>query len=339
MAVRYKDTDYMYSSTRVRALEVKLATRETLERMLDAKSSADIVAMLPDLGFEIIRESDDPSSAVRREDTLMSLLCQSYDDIKKMTDGQEIVDFMRYPYDCNNLKSVIKCASREIDPRPMLIGAGSVSISDTLKAFEQKSYSAFPKEMAEAVETAQEAFAKTSNPQTVDFILDRACFADMLSNAQGTGTELAEKLVRTKIDLVNIMTCVRILRMRIGHAAAGLLADAVIDGGYLDTDTFRRAISSDEAKFSDELKYTDSYYPLSQYIGTGDTLAALERQCDNKWISVAKEAKQVPFGAPVLIGYMAALEYQVKNIRIILAGKDADLSSETLRERLRESYV
>ncbi len=339
MAVRYKDTDYMYSSTRVRALEIKLATRETLERMLDANSAADVIAMLGDLGIETVRESDDPSSAVLREQTLTAALASAYDDMQKMTDGRGITEFMRYPYDCNNAKSMIKCASRGIDPRPMLISAGSVSTADTLAAFDQKDYSAFPSHMAGAIEEAKETFAKTSNPQTVDFILDRACFADMLENAKQNGVELAERLVRVKIDLVNIMTCVRILRMRIGHASAGLLAETIIEGGYLDTDMFRRALSSDEAKFSDELKYTDAYYPLSQYIGTTDTLAALERQCDNMWIAVAREAKQVPFGAPVLIGYMAAMEYQIKNIRIILAGKDARLDSETVRERLRDSYV
>ena len=42
------------------------------------------------------------------------------------------------------------------------------------------------------------------------------------------------------------------------------------------------------------------------------------------------------FGAEIAIGYIVALEYEVKNIRIILAGKDAGLSPEVIRERLRD---
>ena len=65
----------------------------------------------------------------------------------------------------------------------------------------------------------------------------------------------------------------------------------------------------------------------------------MEKTADDIWMSRAKEAKYVPFGAPVLLGYLIALEYQTKNIRIILAGKDTGLSSEIIRERLRATYA
>lgn len=339
MAVKYRDTDYMYSSARVRALEVRLAAKENIERMLDAPSASDVIATLVDYGFEIARETDDPSSAVLREETLTSLLASSYEEMRRMCDGMSVVDFLRYPYDCNNFKSVIKCRARGIDPAPLLTNAASVSIKDTLDSFESGDFSILPPAMAAAVPMAEEAFSMSGNPQQVDFHLDRACFADMLANARQYGIPLAEKLVRTKIDLVNIMSCVRILRMKLGAMAEPLFEDTVIEGGYLDTGLLREAIGTDEAKFADMLKYNDEYYMLAQYIGTGTSLAEIEKQMDDAWMRIAKTAKQTPFGAPVLIGYMMAIEYEVKNIRIILAGKDARLAPEVIRERLRENYV
>jgi vacuolar-type H+-ATPase subunit C/Vma6 len=41
----------------------------------------------------------------------------------------------------------------------------------------------------------------------------------------------------------------------------------------------------------------------------------------------------------VLAAYLVATEYEVKNIRVILASKDAGLSGDVIFERLRESYV
>lgn len=339
MAVKYRDTDYMYSSARVRALEVRLATKENIERMLDAPNASDVVAMLGDYGFEIVRETEDSSSRVLREETLTTLLASSYDDMKRMCDGAGVVDFLRYVYDCNNIKSVIKCASRGIDPTPLLTDAALVGVDGTKKAFESGDLSVFPPAMASAARVAEEAFSMSGNPQQVDFILDRACFADMLANAKEYGVPLAEQLVRTRIDLVNIMSCLRILRMRLGSMAESLFADTVIEGGYIDTALLREAASADESKLSDLLKYNDSYYFLAQYIDAGDSLSAIEKQTDDAWMRIAKSAKQTPFGAPVLIGYMMAIEYEVKNIRIILAGKDAHLAPEVIRERLRESYV
>ena len=52
-----------------------------------------------------------------------------------------------------------------------------------------------------------------------------------------------------------------------------------------------------------------------------------------------REGARVSFGAEVPAGYLVGVETSVKNIRIILAAKDAGLSSDVLRERIRESYV
>ena len=45
------------------------------------------------------------------------------------------------------------------------------------------------------------------------------------------------------------------------------------------------------------------------------------------------------FGAAVVGGYLVGCETSVKNIRIILAAKDAGLAPDVIRERIRVSYV
>ena len=42
---------------------------------------------------------------------------------------------------------------------------------------------------------------------------------------------------------------------------------------------------------------------------------------------------------PNKIGYLLGSEYEVRNLRILLAGLEAGLPAATLRERMRESYV
>lgn len=43
----------------------------------------------------------------------------------------------------------------------------------------------------------------------------------------------------------------------------------------------------------------------------------------------------VPFGAELLVLYIVRKEFEVKNVRIVLAGKSCGLSSEKIKERLR----
>ncbi len=47
----------------------------------------------------------------------------------------------------------------------------------------------------------------------------------------------------------------------------------------------------------------------------------------------------VPFGDSVLISYLAARENDITAARIIMSGRLSGVPTESIRERLRESYV
>lgn len=338
MGEKYRNTDYMYASARIRALEGRIAGRERLERMLEARSSAEILSSLGEHGFLLIRGGADGTGELLREATLASALSAAYAELLEMTEGRGVIDFLRYPTDANNIKAQIKCFSRGVDAREMMIdGVGTVCPSEIERAFREKDYSSFPSEMARAIPLAEERFSATGNPQVVDLLIDRACYADMLSAARASGVDFAVRLVEAKIDLQNIITCVRLIRMSLGSAAEALLDEAYLLGGSVERSLLSEALSEGEAWLSERLLYT-RYSTLLSGEETS-SLGALEVRADDLYMEMVREAKYLPFGAEVLIGYAIAVEYEVKNIRIILAAKDAGMAPDGIRERLRKSYV
>ena len=46
-----KDTDYLFLSTRVKALERSLLTRERMERMLESRTAEDAAKVLHECGY------------------------------------------------------------------------------------------------------------------------------------------------------------------------------------------------------------------------------------------------------------------------------------------------
>ncbi len=338
MTVKYKDTDFMYASARVRALECSLISREKTEHLLEAKTPSDIIAALPEYGFEIIRRGDDGGDGILREDTLLSVLERAYAEVSAMSANTPIADFMRYQYDCNNIKAVIKCQSRGVDPSGMMFRLGTVSPEAVIECMRDRDYSLLPANMAEAVPAALEAFASSANPQQIDLILDRACFADMLAFAESTGVDYIIDLVRAKIDLLNIVTCIRIMGMKMYFAAEPFMKEAYLEGGTLELAFFISAIEHGAEVLFTELEFSP-YANLVKDVEYTSPLYLIEKAADNIWLEKAKVAKYIPFGAPVIIGYLVALEYEVKNLRIILAGKDAGLEVDVIKERLRASYV
>ena len=51
MSKKLKDTDYLSISTRVRAMENRLLTRERMERMIDARTDEEAAKVLSECGY------------------------------------------------------------------------------------------------------------------------------------------------------------------------------------------------------------------------------------------------------------------------------------------------
>ncbi len=333
MAKGYNPTEYMYSSARIRAFETRIASREQIARMADAQSIESVVAQLSELGFEAVWRD----GHFQREETLMSALKLGFEELSAM-ECADAIRFLRFGYDANNIKSLIKCTARGISADRMLLELGSVSVEQARRAYESKDYSVFPENMAEAIPDAEEAFAATADPQKIDFIIDRAAFADMLDSAKRGGIPLALQLVSAKIDLVNITVTARLIRMKLGARGGALLDEAYIKGGSIDKAELVRTLGEGSESLAKLIEY-GAYSSLSPLVAEEASLGDIEKRAEDIWMGIARNARFAPFGAEVAIGYISALEYQVKNVRILLAGKEAGLSSEIIRERLRECYV
>ena len=222
-------TDYLYATGRLRALEKALIGNDRLMVLLDTKTEAELNERLRECGLE---SADGDWEAV-----LSSRLGQAYAEVKELCGSDAALRLWLAPYDCNNVKAAMKGFVRGINPRSMMVDFGSVSEKDVIDMVEKNDYSALSPAMREAAPRAMEEYAKTKNPQVIDLCMDRACYADMLE-ASG-GAPFCNELVKTKIDLINLMSLIRVLRMKSGEAGEQLLSDAWLEGGLLSVGFLR----------------------------------------------------------------------------------------------------
>lgn len=329
--------DYLFDSARIRSMEVGMIGRERLEQLLAAKNLSETLQRLSEFGVTVVNDSE--SGRFLREDTLLAILREAYAQVVSASPDDRSLCLWLYPYDCNNVKAAIKAFFREIDPLPMMFDFGSVEAERVVRMVQSGDFSDLPDAMKVAATEAMTAYAQSRDPQKIDLTLDAACYADMLSAAQAGGVELAVRLVRARIDLTNILTVVRVLRMKSGELGRLLLRSALIEGGELSVDGLTAWSEAGETVLWERLRYS-AYAKLSEAVGATDgSLRVIERCVDNFLMSLICEVKFVAYGAEVLIAYLLAREYEVKNLRILLAGKELGLPTETVRERMRDSYV
>lgn len=322
--------NYLFACARVSALENGLIGREKLERLMAAPGIEKCVELLSEYGVDVKRDPE--TGAFLREETLLARLQKAYAEVQDGTGDADFVRIFRRQYDCNNIKAAIKCVKRGVDPAPMLFDFGTIPAETVVACAEKNEFETLEEPFATAAREACDAFAKTGNPQWVDLILDRACYAAMLADAGKN--QFARQIVAQKIDLTNLLTCLRLLRMKSGEAGRMMLADALIEGGELEKSFFETAYGEGEAAFWELVERTD-YSAFATGFDGSSTLTEIERAADNFWISSVRQAKWLVFGEEVLLSYLATVEYEVRNLRIVLAGVEAGLSPKIIGERIR----
>ncbi len=325
--------DYLYGGASLRALETAIIGRERIAKIVDARSLTDAYSLLSEYGVELIKDTD--SGAVLREPTLLKILKDAYDTVLSLGNDSNALRLWLYPYDCNNLKACIKCTVRNINPLPLMFDFGTVPILNIPTMVKERSFQAFPKAMAEAASEAIGAYEKTKNPQLIDLLLDRACYCDMLNAANKSQNAYIQNLVTLKIDFTNLLMAVRVFRMNSGEAGQALLQNAWLRGGKLSLSDVLKGGEQEVERFLKQTPYASIFDALSP----NNSLGALECAMDNAWMSAVQEAKWIPIGVEGMVSFLLAHEYEVKNLRIALSGKEIGHSPTMIRERIRESYV
>ena len=340
---KLQSTEYLYASARIRSMENRLVGRERMEILIESRTVSEVMDRLSEFGIKLAEDAEGAVLAgetlsAAREAMLLAVLREAFDEVEKALPDPALLRYFRYPYDCNNIKAAIKCAIRGIPATELLFDFGTVPAAEVESLLREGKYGAFPEALAEAIPVAKDAFAHTSDPRRIDTVLDKACYAAMLTDATACGDETLLGWVKARIDLTNILTTLRILRMGMGASGEAFLQQSLLTGGTLSTDFFVKAYEGGETHFREALSPT-AYYRLAQVEGDPLPLSALEKACDDLYMNLVREGARIPFGAPIAGGYLIGCETAVKNIRIVLAAKEAGLDTNVLRERVRLSYV
>ncbi len=329
----FKDIDYLYSSSRLRCLERKLLTRERMERMCEAKTNDDAVKVLEECNYPEFS----PQSLADVENILALERQKTFKLLESISPDKRLVDIFKIKYDYHNLKVIIKGEQANEDYTFLLSPCGRFPANQLIEMLRENSFAGMPPILSRAVREGKEVLGRTGDPQAGDFILDKACYTEMLGLAKEFNRPFVLGYVQLLIDCINLRSAVRARRMGRGP---DFLKQSLIPGGKFPLTRFMGDISGD---------YLESLYhstPLEQAAEAGaaalrneGSLAQIDLQCDNAINAYLKDAKYIAFGEQPLIAYAAAKEAELTAVRTIMAGRFGDLPSKTIKERLREAYV
>lgn len=309
-------------------MENRLLTRERLERMIEARDAAEARKLLAECGY---------ADGVGLEQALAQAREDTFRDLEGAVPDPGLLQVFQVKYDYHNAKVLLKARAVGADPERLLLAGGRYPAGELLEGWRRGELRECSPAFQRALEESRAALEESHDPQQADLILDRACYGEMAQLARETGSAFLQGYVRLSVDVANLRTAVRVHRMgRDGE----FLRQTLLPGGNVSPQTvaaargdgleevFRAGALARAAQLGARLTQPESG-PLTEF----------ERECDNALTAYLAAARRIPFGEQVVIGYLYAREQELTAIRSVFAGRAAGLDGDTIRSRLRQTYV
>lgn len=328
-----KDIDYIFLSTRVKAMERNLLTKGRIEQMLDAHTNEDAAKVLVECGYpEMTEVTSSELDRILREqqETMMA-------DLSSCAPDKYIIDVFRLRYDYHNAKVLVKAEALSSEADLLLMAGGRYSRQRLADDYRREELLAYSDMFRRGLTRAREVLGSTGDPQLADFILDRAYFEELSSLAKASGNRFLEGYAALCIDAANLRSAVRASRLNKGM---NFLEQVLVPGGTVSIRTLATARGDELGNLFLTTKLAAAAAEGGEKSAPGSgSLTEFERLCDNAIMNYLSDGKRIPFGAEPIVAYLYAREAEATIIRIIMAGRIAGLDRTTIQQRLRQTYT
>lgn len=352
--------DYLWASPvgRIRIIEKGLLTRSDLAKVLDAGNLEGALLALRDSFYgPYVSKLENPDMF---EVALQEAVKAVHDKVMKLAPEPLVIAAYRARHDFHNLKVLLKAEMLRVPPEEGAFSSlGNLTpeeLKGALEPVRRGEAPAAPQEL-EPDSVAESAYKVTcelaavyaqvlEQDQTrqltsfeVDSLIDKSYYAWAASVYSKSGYDALVDIIRSEIDIVNLKMAVRARRLGIlSPDFEGIL----IPGGSIDTARLAEGYSKGYAGIASAYKDTRLERLAARGVSLaqkGQPLTGWERECDNAMVRLVRQARKISLGPEPVFGYMFGRELEVRNLRIILAGKQSEISEHEISERLRESYA
>jgi V/A-type H+-transporting ATPase subunit C len=356
---------WAYASGRIKIVEKELLPGSALRQLADAKTLEAAIAFLHDTCYGR-HHMETQSSPTSFDLPLHEALSDAYDSVLSFAGEPLAVTVFRARHDFHNVKVTVKhlCLGVPFEEEA-LSTVGNLDAPEIEALLDRGVIPGTETGMPSGTESAErediliEEKALVSAYLTARDLVERekascshaalALLADGSVDASyyGWASSLLKKLgypelsgfLAAEVDLLNLRMAVRATRCGI---PASLFRQIVLSGGGTGESRIRDA-------YGLGLGEVEQMYSKTPWAGLaasgvarakrGESLTTWEKECDDALIRVYKRARYIAMGPEPVVGYLLGKEAEVRNLRVILAGKQSQLPPAEILERLRETYA
>jgi V/A-type H+-transporting ATPase subunit C len=328
---------YAYSMAKIRFYETRLLSREKVLRMMGTDEMSECFRMLEEAGYPVSLGSHSDFNPILNKEYEKVL-----DVVKLLSMDERVYSLFAVRHDFHNLKTAVKEYFSKDDFKEAYQPGGLFEVKDIKSSVLEEDF----KKLGDACEVftnifteIQKAYEKEPAPKLIDIIADRLIYAELLKRARKISNNFLTRLFVKEIDLTNIRT---FFRLRYLQKRRIDFVEAYIDGGDFHLDFFLKNYEDDFYTLKTIFKGTEFLGLItdgSTYIEENKSFLRLERLVNEYFMKYVKAAKWISFGLEPIIAYYYAKMKELKTVRIVLLGKQNELSYDEIKEGVSDEYI
>ncbi len=336
------DERYAFATGYVRAIEHRLIPSDRFLRLVEARNSAEVFAMLGDTDYgrgyqdEMVLISGTGGNAI----DIVQVLKQEAERVRKfineLTQDREQTDILFFRDDFFNLKLSLKGIFGNSPVEHFFLPLGTLPPELVYQeAKEPEKSEILPLHLKEAAIQATKAYHDTKSPMEIDRVVDASMYRYMLSRVKDKELFFLFRLITTEIDITNIIT---FFRLKWVGEPLSTLQSGLIEGGRIPFQVFYeffpREIDDIETGFLSDEVYHDFIAEGVLHLKNENSFIRMESLVDRELTKIIGREKEISFGVEVLIAYFYKKSIEMKKLRTVIIGKENGLSPDEIKARL-----
>ena len=326
---------FVRASAEIRVKEKQLLNKATFDRIIDASNLSEAIKFLNDTVYQsFFRDID---KAQDYEKALTKKQEKNFAELYKISPDPRVVDLVANNYIYHNIKVYVKDRLLESELSHLYVKIGETDWKQYANSNQEIEH--IKDEYTNVIDKASLEYQESKSAQNIDIVIDKLYMQSLKDLADEMDVDLFTKYVKDLIDFTNINTFLRCQRQ---ERDVSFLDHVLFDGGNLSLEILKKIYYGDLDPSSPIFRHLT----IGKFVEKGiesfkqtGSLSEFERQKDNYFMQVIKDAKRVTYGPEVIFAYLYAKEMEIKNLKIIFICKLNGIEASLIRERLRDSYV
>lgn len=318
-------SEYTYAVACIRSNETKLLTAQELNSVINAAGYQEAVRRLNDRGYEII--GADYTAALEKR------LSAAWELVETLLPDRSQFDSILIENDFQNLKSAVKALVCGKETDSLLFSPSVYDAKSIVDAVNRNDNESLPEPLRHAHRSAYRILTQTRFAQLADSVVDRAALEWSIKLADQADHPIMRQIAQTKAACADIKILYRCIKAQ--------KAQSFTERCVCACDAFDKPeiISVSQQGMDAFLEYLTHTEYADAAVALRESPSVFEKWCDDKTLSMMRQAKIDIDGIAPLTAYWFAVQAEVKNVRIILSAKRSDISDEIVRGRVRNLYV